>query len=157
MPLFYARQVGPSMVFLAPLEGPVDPGFGGGRPGGVDPGYGIPGIGAGMPGHDLPGTGGHPWLPGQIGGGYPSHGLPGQGGIPGNELPSQPPPQLMPGYTLVLIRGQDGKWHYAAISQESPPPKPLPEPLPPDAGHKPIDPDNPQAGQLPGQTPQPKQ
>ena len=35
-------------------EGPVDPGFGGGRPQPPDPGFGHPGWAPGLPGHDLP-------------------------------------------------------------------------------------------------------
>ena len=70
----------------------------------VDPGYGVPAPRP-RPGNELPG---------------------GRPGIPSNELPETPPPQLLPGYTLVMIRANDGKWHYAAISPGSPPPRPLP-------------------------------
>lgn len=111
----------------------------------TDPGYGRPGGGGGQhPDHGLPGGGQHPGNrpPGTE---HPGNRPPGSGGggIPDNALPDQPPPQLKPGYTLVLVRGPDGKWKYAALAPGSAPPKPLPEPLPPDAGTKPIDPDAP--------------
>lgn len=114
--------------------GPARPG----RP--VDPGFGRPGLG------------GRPIDPGY---GHPEGG---HGGIPDHELPENPPPQLMPGFTLVLVR-KDGKWHYASLAPSSPPPRPLPEPLPPggapDQGLPPQTGAPPTAGQLPGQTPQP--
>lgn len=72
---------------------PVDPGFGGGRPGGVDPGYGV---GGGFrPSNELPGSPGHPsqGLPSSPG--HPSHGLPNMPGGPSNELPP-PPPGIWP-------------------------------------------------------------
>jgi hypothetical protein len=89
--------------------------------GGVDPGYGRPG-GIHRPDQGLPG------------GGHISNRPPGSGspGIPDNELPSTPPPQLLPGYTLVMVRDQSGKWEYAAIAPGSPPPRPLPSPGRPD-------------------------
>jgi hypothetical protein len=116
----------------------------------TDPGYGRPG-GGGHPDQGLPG-GGHvsnrppgSWegrpdntLPGQ-GGNRPSNELPGGGG----GLPDVKPPQLAPGYLLILARGQDGKWHYAALAPGSAPPKPLPEPPKPDTG--PVNPDAPPA------------
>ena len=97
-----------------------------------DPHEGHPG--QGLPGHGhvdntLPGMGG-PVDPGygRPGGGpHPGNRPPGSGaGIPDNELPDHPPPHLMPGYTLVMIRGPHGKWEYAAIQPGSPPPRPLP-------------------------------
>ena len=81
----------------------TDPGFGGGRPGGPDPGWG-----QGHPGH------------------HPGNRPPGSGSIPDNELPDHPPPHLMPGYTLVMVRGPHGKWEYAAIDPGQAPPRPLP-------------------------------
>jgi hypothetical protein len=88
------------------------------------------------PSHGLPGSPGHPdqGLPGgrppHVSGGWPGHpdqGLPGGGsGIPDNSLPSTPPPTLLPGYTLVMVRGPAGKWEYAFIAPSDPPPKPLP-------------------------------
>ena len=103
--------------------------------GGGHPDQGLPGQGGLHPGNRPPGSGGggHPdqGLPG--GGGHPSHPIHGGGrpGIPDNSLPEAPPPQLLPGYTLVMVRGQDGKWKYAAVAPGSPPPRPLPEPIPP--------------------------
>jgi hypothetical protein len=110
------------------LDQRTDPGYGQGG-GGVDPGYGRPE--GGRPGHDLPGGGLHPGNrpPGSAG-----------GGIPDNSLPGEKPPMIAAGYLLVLARGQDGKWHYAAVPAATLP-KPLPEPLPPDAATKPINPD----------------
>jgi hypothetical protein len=137
--LYYVHQVGPNLVSLTPVGHRPDqglpgggnypsqglpvypdqglpPSMGGGRPdntlpGGrfpgrpVDPGFGVPGVGGGRPDNTLPGGG--------------------QPGIPDHELPSHPPPQVAPGYTLVLVR-QEGKWHYAVIAPGSPPPRPLP-------------------------------
>jgi hypothetical protein len=92
------------------------------------PDHGLPGHG--HPDQGLPGGGHHPVDPGygRPGGGpHPGNRPPGSGGggIPDNELPSQPPPQVAPGMTLVLVR-HDGKWVYAAIAPGSPPPRPLP-------------------------------
>jgi len=93
---------------LDPHEGHPDQGLPG--MGGVDPGYGQ--------GIHRPHR--------------PDQGLPGgRPGIPSNELPETPPPQLLPGYTLVMVRDQQGKWEYAAIAPGSPPPRPLPSPTPP--------------------------
>jgi len=102
--LAYIRAVGTDGLYVVQPVDPVDPGFG--HPGGgVDPGYG-----QGRPG------------------GRPDQGLPGgRPGIPSNELPDTPPPNLAPGWTLVLIR-HDGQWQYAAIAPGSPPPRPLPNP-----------------------------
>jgi hypothetical protein len=118
------------------IEGRLDPGYGQG--GGFHPDQGLPGGRPDRPDQGLPG------------GGYPSHGLPGQGGRPDNSLPGgggglpdTKPPQLAPGWLLVLARGQDGKWHYAAMAPGSAPPKPLPEPPKPDTG--PVDPNAPPA------------
>jgi hypothetical protein len=127
------------------LEGAVDPGFGSGRP--DRPNQGLPGYGhpdQGLPGYGHPDQGlpghGHPGnRPPGSWGGRPDNSLPGGGG----GLPDTKPPQLLPGYTLVLVRGQDGKWHYAAIMPGSAPPKPLPEPPHPDQG--PVDPNAPPA------------
>jgi hypothetical protein len=135
MPVVTLRPLGESGLYhLHVLEGRLDPGYG--RPGGGHPDQGLPGYG--HPDQGLPGYG-HPDQ-GLPGGGHISNRPPGSvGGIPDNSLPSQPPPQVKPGYVLVLARGQDGKWHYAALAPGSAPPKPLPEPLPPDAGTKPND------------------
>jgi len=143
MPIAYIRPLGESGLYHIHVVDQVDPGFGGGRPGGVDPGYGQ---GAGMrPDQGLPGSGGRPdnSLPG--GGAHPGNRPPGSGGggIPDNELPDTPPPTVAPGATLVLIRGPQGKWVYAAIDPGQPPPRPLP----PSSGR----PDN----TLPGQGGQP--
>jgi hypothetical protein len=122
MPKLYAYQmVGDGLVLLTPIN-------------------------AEHPDHGLPGGGEHPdqGLPGGVGGGRPSHPISGRwpgrvdpgygvgvGGIPDNSLPSTPPPTLMPGWTLLLVRGPDGKWKYATLAPSSPPPRPLPEPIPP--------------------------
>ena len=96
------------------LDQRTDPGFGhGGGP--VDPGYGRPG-GGGHPDHSLPGSGAHP-------GNRPPGSHP---GFPDNELPDTSPPTLLPGYTLVMVRGPHGKWEYAFIAPGDAPPKPLP-------------------------------
>lgn len=105
MPLARITSVGGDLYHVHVLDA-TDPGFGGGRPGGADPGFGRPE--GGRPGQGLPG-GGHP----------------GQG-IPDHELPDNPPPHLLPGYTLVMVRGPHGKWEYAFIAPGDPPPKPLP-------------------------------
>ena len=106
--------------------------------GGVDPGYGQGRPRPGHPDHELPG-GGRP-------------------GIPSNELPETPPPNLLPGYTLVLVRSAHGKWEYAAIAPGSPPPRPLPPPSRPDRPDQGLPggnlrPDN----SLPGDQPHPGQ
>ena len=117
--LYYVQQVGPNLVMLAPIGGmgPDNSLPGGGMP--VDPGFGHGGL---RPGH-LPSYGGGPSA-----GHLPSHG---SGGIPDNSLPSTPPPVVMPGWTLVLVRTASGKWQYATIAPSSPPPRPTPEPIPP--------------------------
>ena len=143
--LYYVQQVGPNLVMLHPVGPHPDQGL---PSGGARPDQGLPWQpGGGRPDQGLP------WQPGRPDNSLPG-GQPGAGTkpspIPDNELPQQPPPMLAPGYTLVLVR-QGGRWSYAAIAPSSPPPKPLPEPLPPDAGTKPIDPDNPYPDQgLPG-------
>ena len=108
---------------------------GGGRP--ERPDQGLPGQGGERPDQGLPGGG--------MGGPRPGNRPPGSGsgGIPDNELPEGKPPQLLPGHLLILARGGDGKWHYAALAPGSAPPKPLPEPLPPEAGNQPVDPNAP--------------
>lgn len=118
MPLAYIRPLGESGLYHIHLVDAVDPGFGGGRPGGVDPGWGQ-GHPGGHPGQGLPGGGGHPGNrpPGSGGGGIPDH-----------DLPDHPPPVLAPGYTIVMMRGPAGKWEYAFIAPGDPPPKPLPNP-----------------------------
>ena len=99
------------------------------------PDQGLPG-GPGHAGNRLPWAPGHPdqGLPGQPGHpgqglppvhGHPDQGLPGSG-LPDNTLPSTPPPTLMPGWTLAMVRTPDGKWHYASLAPSSPPPRPLP-------------------------------
>jgi len=111
---------------------------------GEHPDQGLPGMG-GRPGH-LPAWPERPVDPGfGVGGARPGHrpdqGLPGNPNFPDNSLPSTPPPQLLPGYTLVLVRTADMKWHYAAVSPGTPV-----QPLPP----------HPDQG-LPGQPPAPDQ
>jgi hypothetical protein len=128
MPVVFIRHIGSNLAYIAPLEGPVDPGWGQG----------------GMPGIDntLPGQGGHPWLPGHVGGPRPDAGLPGSPGHPDNRPPSGPPPQVGPGEVLVLVRDQAGVWHYASLPSGSPPPRPVPvppghisgQPIPPPPG-----------------------
>jgi len=147
MSLYYFHQVGPNVVVLHPVGHHPDQGLpGAGRP--VDPGFGV---GGERPGHFPAFGGGRPIDPG--------YGVSGGAGIPDHELPAVPPPQVMPGWTLVLVRGPDMKWHYATIAPSSPPPRPTPEPIPPggvpDQG-LPAQP--PTAGQLPGAPPtaQPK-
>jgi hypothetical protein len=109
--LYYVHQVGPNLVSLTPVGHRPDQGLPGG---GNYPSQGLP---------VYPDQG----LPPSMGGGRPDNTLPGGGqpGIPDHELPSHPPPQVAPGYTLVLVR-QEGKWHYAVIAPGSPPPRPLP-------------------------------
>jgi hypothetical protein len=111
---------------------PVDPGFGGGRPGGVDPGYGRPG-------------GGHPSQP-IFHPGHPDHGLPSQPGHPGNQLPWAPgnpdnslpvppgitaPPNVPPALAnklVVLWRLPNTReWHGKAIDPSLSAGTPLPE------------------------------
>jgi hypothetical protein len=166
--LYYVQPVGPHLVMLTPVAGHPDQGLPGGeRP--VDPGFGWGG--GERPGH-LPAYPGMPVDPGfgWGGGGRPSHPIAGGGGLPDNTLPSTPPPQVLPGWTLVMVRSADMKWHYATIAPSSPPPRPTPEPIPPggapDQGlppqpAHPIAPGGgspPTAGQLPGAPPtaQPK-
>ena len=139
MPMAKITPAGESGLYHVHFLDARDPGFG--HPGGgVDPGYGL---GSGLhPSHGLPGSPGHPdhGLPG---GGHVSNRPPGSGGIPDNELPGTRPPQVAPGYLLILARGTDGKWHYAALAPGSAGPKPLPEPPKPDQG--PVNPDAPPA------------
>jgi hypothetical protein len=144
--LYYVQPVGPHLVMLSPV-------------GGGHPDQGLPGP-DGRPVH-LPSWGGgeHIWGGGVPG--RPSHPIAGGGGLPDNTLPSTPPPQVLPGWTLVMVRGPDMKWHYATIAPSSPPPRPTPEPIPPggvpDQGlppqpAQPLPPTGapPTAGQLPG-------
>lgn len=125
MPMAKITPLGESGLYHVHFLDARDPGFGSGRP--DHPDQGLPG-GGGHPGNRPPGSiGGHPdqGLPG--GGGHPGNRPPGSGGgIPDNELPDHPPPQVLPGYTLVMVRGASGKWEYAAIAPGSPPPRPLP-------------------------------
>jgi hypothetical protein len=105
-----------------------DQGLPGGWPGHVSPPIYHPG----HPDHGLPSVPGHPdqGLPGRpphVGGGP----MPGRPGIPDHSLPPTPPPTLLPGWTLAMVRTPDGKWHYASLAPSSPPPRPLPEPIPP--------------------------
>jgi len=123
MGLYYVQQVGPNVVMLQPIGGPVDPGYGVG--GGLRPDQGLPWQ-PGHPDQGLPG-GGHVGNrpPGSFPG-RPDNSLPGSPGHPDNRPPSGPPPQVSPGEVLVMIRDQAGVWHYAAIQPGSPPPRPLP-------------------------------
>lgn len=116
MPMATIHKVGSGELYhIHFLDQRTDPGFGVG--GGADPGFG-----QGHPRPDRPDAG----LPGS--GAHPGNRPPGSGGggIPDNELPDSPPPQLAPGWTLVLVRGPQGKWQYAAMAPGSPPPRPLP-------------------------------
>lgn len=126
MAKLYAYQiVGDGLVLLTPIGGHVDNELPGGE-GGEHPDQGLPGGGfPGRPSHPISGRPGRPVDPG--------YGRPGGGGggIPDNSLPDTPPPTLMPGWTLLLVRGPDGKWKYATLAPSSPPPRPLPEPVPP--------------------------
>lgn len=147
---------------------PTDPGYGQGgwnRPSQGLPGYGHPDQGLpgyGHPDQGLPGYG-HPdqGLPGS--GGHPSQGLPGGGG--GSTLPVWSP---IYGWLIMHIAsrpdqslpGQPG--HISG--QPVPPPQggspdnTLPQqPRPPHASGQPVPGQPPQAGNLPGQTPQPKE
>jgi hypothetical protein len=119
MPMVTLHKVGEGNLYHMHVLDPHDPGFGGGRPQPPDPGYGG-GRPGGRPDNTLPG------------GGHISNRPPGSGGggIPDHELPESPPPNVAPGWTLVLIR-HEGKWAYAVIAPGSPPPRPLP-PGPPD-------------------------
>jgi hypothetical protein len=138
------------LYIIHEVQGRTDPGFGQGRPG-LRPDHDLPGYG--HPDHSLPGRPVHPdqGLPGM--GARPDQGLPGgRPGIPNNDLPSNPPPQVAPGQTLVLVRSHDGKWHYAALPAAYPVPTPLPTPPMAPGGQ----PTPPHPGQLPGQTPQPR-
>src|ERR1700760_351753 len=99
MPKLYAYQmVGEGLVLLTPISG-------------EHPGHELPGMGE-HPDHELPGFPGRPSHPiGRPGRPVdPGYGRPGGGGggIPDNELPATPPPTLLPGYTLVMLRGPDG-------------------------------------------------
>jgi len=119
--LYAYQMVGDGLVLLTPLGGEhPDQGLPGGRPPHVGGG---PIFHPGHPDHGLPSEPGHPdqGLPGR----------PGRPAIPDNSLPSVPPPTLLPGFTLVLVRGPDGKWHYASVKPGVAPPIVLPEPLPP--------------------------
>ena len=140
MPMATIHKVGPGDLYHVHfLDQRTDPGYGQGGGGLVHPDQGLPGGRPDRPDQGLPGYG-HPdhSLPGQ-GANRPDNSLPGGGG----GLPDTKPPQLLPGYLLVLVRGNDGKWHYAAVAPGSAPPKPLPEPPKPDQG--PVDPNAPPA------------
>jgi hypothetical protein len=126
MPIVFIRHIGSNLAFIAPIEGPVDPGWGGGWSGE-------------RPDNTLPGGGAHPWLPGHLGGPRPDQSLPGSPGHPDNRPPSGPPPQVGPGEVLVLVRDQAGVWHYASLPSGTPPPKPVPVP-PPNVVSPPIAP-----------------
>jgi len=113
MPTATIRPLGESGLYHIHFLDAVDPGFGhGGAP---HPDHGLPGSGA-HPGNRPPGSGAHP------GNRPPGSG----GGIPDNELPSEPPPHVPAGTTLVLVRDPAGVWHYATLDANTPPPKPLP-------------------------------
>lgn len=139
MPLATIRPMGESGLYhIHFLDRGSDPGFD--RPEGGHPGQGLPPM-HGHPDQGLPGQPGHianrPPGTEHPGGRPPQHGA----GIPDNELPSTPPPTVAPGCTLVMVRGPQGRWEYAAIDPGQPPPKPIQGP----PGH---------AGQpLPGQPP----
>jgi hypothetical protein len=93
---------------------------------------------------------GRPVDPGYgVGEGHPDQGLPGGGHFPGN-LPSEPPPVVAPGQTLIMVRDQFGTWYFATIPNSSAPPRPGP-PLYPDQG-LPGQPGHPDQG-LPGRPP----
>jgi hypothetical protein len=139
MAKLYAYQlVGDGLVLLTPI-------------GAEHPEHGLPGGGgAEHPDQGLPGWPDRPvHLPGRPGRpGRPDQGLPGGGGIPDHELPPMRPPTVLPGWTLVLVRTPAGQWKYATLAPSSPPPRPLPEPIPPGG--------QPDQG-LPPQPPQPDQ
>jgi len=88
-------------------------------------------------------------LPG--GGTYPDQGLPTIPGVPDNTLPTTPPPTVMPGATLVMVRTSDGKWHWAAIPPGQPTPPLLPDNTLPGGGA------HPDQGLPPGAPPRPSQ
>jgi hypothetical protein len=143
--LYAYQMVGDGLVLLTPVGGAEHPDNS--LPGGEHPDQGLPG----RPDHIW--GGGRPGRPGR-----PDQGLPdgGHAGIPDNSLPITRPPTVLPGWTLILVRKPDGKWAYATLAPSSPPPRPLPEPLPPggvpDQGLPPQT-EPPTAGQLPGATP----
>ncbi len=161
--LVYIKHVGKNLAYVIPIDA-VDPGFGVGLPGGgggVDPDWGVDG--GEHPGHELPGGGRPPHISNRPPGSYPGRpghlpARPGSPGSPGNELPEVPPPTLLPGYTLVMVRGPGGTWKYAAVKPGVAPPIVLPEPIPPggapDQGLPPQPPQPDQGG--PSPTPSPK-
>ena len=136
MPMVTLHKVGEGNLYHMHVldQHGTDPGYGQGRPGGDHISNRPPGQIGGHPDQGLPGHG------------HPGQGLPGMGGIPGHELPDTPPPNLAPGWTLVLVRGPQGKWQYAAMAPGSPPPRPLP----PQGGGRPDQ-------GLPGSQPHPDQ
>jgi hypothetical protein len=150
--LYFFQQVAEHLVLLTPVAGHPDQGLPGGEgegEAGQLPSF--PGF-PGRPGH-LPARPGRPVDPGF---GRPGGG---GGGIPDHELPPSRPPTIAPGWTLILVRKPDGKWAYATLAPSSPPPRPLPEPIPPGgAPDQGLPPQPPEAGQLPGAPPtaQPK-
>jgi hypothetical protein len=97
------KQVGKGLVYIEPMS-PVDPGFGGGRPGGGDPGYDRPNWGGGRPDNELPEGPVDPGFGGGIGaGGDPGYDRPSWGsGRPDNTLPggggARPTPPIVVPY-----------------------------------------------------------
>jgi len=100
--LVYIHQLGGNFATITPVSS-VDPGFGMGPP--LHPSQGLP-----VHGH-------------------PDQGLPHLPGIPGNSLPTTPPPHVPVGMTVVLVRDPLGVWHWATIpSNVTPSPLPVPPP-----------------------------
>ena len=127
MPIARITSIGGDLYHVHVFEegGHPDQGLPGqGRPphvGNRPPGGGFPP----QAGH-LPSGPGRPVDPGWgVGEGHPDQGLPPN--FPGH-LPSEPPPQIMPGQTLIMVRDQYGTWYYASIPNSSAPPRPQPQP-----------------------------
>lgn len=133
--------------FIDQHGNPVDPGFGGGIPGGVDPGFGV---GSGLhPSHGLPSAPGHPSNrpPGSYPG-RPDNSLPGGGhvsnrppgsrpGRPDNSLPWNPNVGVWPPDETDPDWGVDVGYPSHPIYVPIDPARPD-NSLPPIADHKPL-------------------
>ena len=103
MPVVFIKSIGANLAYIQPVEGPVDPGWGGGWTGE-------------HPGHELPGSGAHPWFPGHIGGPRPDRGPAGL-----TRSSRQPPAERSAAAgrsgrsVWCCVRDQAGVWHYATL------------------------------------------